>query len=291
MDVEVSNNQLYKLMQSLMEKSAKIENQNNDIKEELKNEIRSVKRDLKKELDKINEENTQLKEENKILRERINTLEKKSKKYNLIFYGIEENDTELVDIQYLLEKINNTLKIDCRLGDLRDIFRFGKKGNQDCRPLLVEFVNCKLKVEILKNATKFKGTKIYVSQDYTTEEYDKQKFLRSQQKVARENGKDAYIKSNALIVNGQKYTYEELKQKSAQENEKSSKENIVNEKEIEDNTDKKTDKTNTSSNENPKDKEQFSKQTEKKRKQLTAEPEDENLLKKKTRQTRQNSSS
>ena len=74
----------------------------------------------------------------------------------------------------------------------------------------------KLKLEILSKTKELKGTNIFISIDYTVEEYQKRKVLLHHLKIAKGNNYLAIIKNNVLFVDGEAYTYEDLKNNSQQ---------------------------------------------------------------------------
>lgn len=213
MGENVTNNDLFKLIQELVNKTNEIQNQNIEIKKDLTQEIRTIQFEITEKLEKIKKENIELKEENQTLKNRLSAIEKKVKKYNLIFYGVEEQDNDIDEIQYFLDTINKHLQISFNFSDIRDIYRFGKKVEGKSRPISVEFVSYPLKIDILKNAKKLKGTGVFIANDYTTEEYEKQKVLRAHLIIARRNNQQATIKNNTLYVDGEAFTYEELKER------------------------------------------------------------------------------
>ena len=208
---EVTNQDLYNLIQGLVAKSEQIQQQNENLKNELKQEIQSVKNDFSQQLTKITKESLSLREENTVLREKVTVLERKNKKYNLIVNGLEESESEVNDIQGFLDIINNKLQVDCRFADLRDIYRFGKKQAEKHRPLFVELISYKLKIEILNKAKELKGTRIFISHDYTPEDYEQQKVLRKNLAIAKANNCQAFIKKNTLFINGKPFTVDSLK--------------------------------------------------------------------------------
>lgn len=228
MEKNVSIKDVYDLIQGLVKKNEEIVEQNNKIKEELKNEIKDLKKDICEEFLQIRDENAKLKKENENLKQRLLVNERKHKKYNLILYGMKEKDNELEDIQTVLELFNTKLNVVCSYTDLRDIYRIYTK-NGKIKPILIEFVNYKLKKEIQANAKELKGSGIYISNDYTTEDYKKQKILRAHLKKARLNNKEATIKNNILIINNKKFTYEDLinKENTAEEGQKNQEEEFL----------------------------------------------------------------
>lgn len=211
MDKEnVSNIDLYNLLLEVKKKNEELQIQNNNTKEEIKQEIRSTKIEIFQELANLKQENNELKKENQILKYRLLNCERKLKKFNLIFYGLQEEEEELVGIQNILDLINQKLNIDCNFSDIRDIYRIGQKTADKNRPTVVEFINYKLRTEILANSKKLKGTGIFITNDYTPEDYEKHKILIAHLKTARSNNHHAVIKNNVLIINGDKYTCEDL---------------------------------------------------------------------------------
>lgn len=185
----------------------------------IREDISNVKKDLYVELDKVNLNNKELKEENNILKEKLNILEQKLKKYNLMVYGLKEQENEINDIQEFVAIIKDNLEIDIRFDDIRDIFRVGPKKEEKHRPLAIELVSYKLKIEILQKAKLLRGTKIFIANDYTAVEYRKRKLLRLHLNKARGKNQQAFIRKNLLVVEGKSFTYQELLQKDIEEEE------------------------------------------------------------------------
>lgn len=65
--------------------------------------------------------------------------------------------------------------------------------------------------KIYNNVRKLKNTGISIGNDLTKEEQLEQRVLYSHLKAARDKQYSAKIKNNTLIINGDTYTYEELK--------------------------------------------------------------------------------
>ncbi|CAH0555094.1 unnamed protein product [Brassicogethes aeneus] len=117
------------------------------------------------------------------------------------------------DEDIILSLVNNKLDIKCVSEEFRDIYRVGKKVTEKSRPIAIELTHYKLKLNILKAANKLKDTKIFVSQDYTQEDYQKNKLLYKYKKRALAENSEAYIKNNNLFINGEIVTYEQLLEK------------------------------------------------------------------------------
>lgn len=139
----------------------------------------------------------------------------------MIVYNLEEQKNNASD----LEKFVNILDqadVSCRIGDFRDCYRLGRREENKTRPASIEAISFFLREEILKSAGKLKEKGIYVSFDYTKEEYLDRKLLRKYQQIARNQNKAVEIKNNILFVDGTAFTVEDLRRKETilQETEK-----------------------------------------------------------------------
>jgi hypothetical protein len=88
-------------------------------------------------------------------------------------------------------------------------YRMGQNTNK--RPLFVSLINQKVKIDIMKNVSKLKGSKISISDDLTPKAREIRKLLVSCASYARSNGHDVKIRSKSLIINNVEYTYEVLR--------------------------------------------------------------------------------
>lgn len=174
----------------------------------LKNEIRDIKK-------RINRDKEQIQGEIYKLKEKYEYLEKSLKKNNIIIFGLEVTDNNL--LKYTLNIFKSHLKIDITENDISDIYSIGK--NKDKRPVVVKFVSFLKKKQVLNNARGLKGTNIVISEDLTVEERVRNKILRKHLQIAREKKLNAYIKNNRLYINGDVYNAEQLEGKEGENNE------------------------------------------------------------------------
>ncbi|CAH1153969.1 unnamed protein product [Phaedon cochleariae] len=202
-----SNEDIYRLLETLTTQNSEIVNQNTEIKEEVQ-KINCNIHEIKGEIERLHVKNNLLEEDNKNLRNRLDILEKKAKKFNLVIYGIPEEEDNLIAVEKL---VTEKLSLDCNKGDIRDSYRIGKVISSKPRPLVTEFVRYSLKTEILAKARILeKGSGIFISNDYSPAEYNKRKVLHQHLKAAREKHNSAYIKNNILFVNGESFSFEDL---------------------------------------------------------------------------------
>nr|CAH7718088.1 unnamed protein product [Callosobruchus chinensis] len=79
---------------------------------------------LKTELGKVNLKYKDIGEENIALKNKVQNLEHKLKKYNIVIYGVSE--TEETAITQTVNFINNQLKVKVHENIIRDVYRIGK---------------------------------------------------------------------------------------------------------------------------------------------------------------------
>lgn len=180
--------------------------------ENINGTLQALSTKVDSEIREVNKKVELLETENKDLKAHLKETERKLRKRNLVFYGIneegEENESDLiVKIKNLVEE---KLQIRTEYTDITNIFRLGKKSEKT-RPILVEFLTQFIRKNILINRGKLKGTKIFIVEDLIPEDREVQKLLTENLKEARKLNKSAKIKGNKLIINGNTYTYDDLK--------------------------------------------------------------------------------
>nr|CAI5857612.1 unnamed protein product [Callosobruchus analis] len=191
---DVTNKDLYALMQQ----------------EVIYAEIQKIKDEFEKISSDLKSENVNLKKEVVELKNKINVVERRNKKYNIVTYGLKE-ENNLKDIEYLLHVFNEKLEVKCGFDDFRDFFRIGVNKGATPRPFVVETLNYPLKAAILENSKKLKGTGISITQDYTKSDYEDQKVLVSHLKQARSFGIPASLKKQKLHIENKILTAEDLR--------------------------------------------------------------------------------
>lgn len=155
----------------------------------------------------IEEDVKSLKEENQFLRTtidkqeaKIRVLEKETKSKELIIHGLEEKETNEINIEHLLINFfKNTMKLTVEGNDIDKAFRLGQKREKP-RPIRVIFVKSKTRDNIISNRKSLKGSKIFISENFTKEVLEKRKALLPEVKKLRDEGKTAFIKYDKIVV-------------------------------------------------------------------------------------------
>lgn len=98
---------------------------------------------------------------------RSDELENRSRRNNIVVYGLPEPNSEspeqlLDSFKYLM---SDKLGLQCT--DIERWHRLGARRGEKPRPAIFKFLDYRSKLAILKNARKLKGTQIYVNEDFS----------------------------------------------------------------------------------------------------------------------------
>ncbi|KAH9374295.1 hypothetical protein HPB48_005615 [Haemaphysalis longicornis] len=93
-------------------------------------------------------------------------LENRSRRQNLLFYGVDDNKAETWDeSEELIKKIVGD-KLGIEVSSLQRAHRIGVYRNKKKRPIIANFASYKEGQEILSNAKKLKGSDFSIDQDF-----------------------------------------------------------------------------------------------------------------------------
>lgn len=183
--------------------------------DEIKADIAQIKSDLSTQNNKIaiiNSKVENLEKENQELKKRVLATERKTKRNNIIIFGVNEDITDI--LSFIIKLIADTLQVSCTVGDINNIYRIGQKSVEKPRPIILELISNLKKQKIFHVINKLKGTGITFSNDQIPEDREEHTFLYQQLKIAKQKQYNAKIVRNKLVVNGESYTYEDLKNSS-----------------------------------------------------------------------------
>ncbi|KAJ8967343.1 hypothetical protein NQ314_002948 [Rhamnusium bicolor] len=174
---------------------------------ELKNTIDASETRLLQKIEELNKRLNTLEKENLNLKTKIEILETRDKRNNIIIFGINKPDT--ISPQFICQKLNHLLDTDLTELDLNNAYSLGNSENS---PIKVEFVRYLTKNTVLQNCHKLKGTDISISRDLTFQQRRENKTLRKHLQLARQREDACYIKNNKLYVNGKTYSPQDLEE-------------------------------------------------------------------------------
>nr|CAI5830427.1 unnamed protein product [Callosobruchus analis] len=210
----ITTGHLYELIKTVITQNKELREELKETKNQITTQITELKKEFTEQYQQLVQANEKLREDNDRLKEKINTIERRLKKFSFVVYGLEEEGNQTDDIQSILKILNETLNITCNFGDFRDFYRIGIRTGESIRPVVVETVSYSLKTAIIANAKHLKGTGIFVTQDYTEADYNKRKILVTRLKEARKSKLNAKIKNNKLIINNVEYSIESLERET-----------------------------------------------------------------------------
>lgn len=150
-----------------------------------------------------------MREEIDILKKKCDRIDRLIRRGNVIFFGLECANKDL--LQLVLNVFETRLKVGVTVSDLDDVCTIGK-GKLN-RPIIVRFVSHLKKREVLANVKLLKGTKLFLAEDLTWEERQRNKILTKHLREVRDKDLNAFLKGNRLFVNGEIYTAEDLAEK------------------------------------------------------------------------------
>jgi hypothetical protein len=180
---------------------------------------------LKRSIEKLTASFGAIQDDLKVLRNRCQTLEVEknelaakldrleghSRRNNLVFYNIAEQEREnWKQTETLVKKmIEEQMGVQLHENDIERAHRLGRRRDKS-RPIIVKFSNFKVKSEILFRRTTLKGTKIRLDEDFTERVRSIRNKLTDFMFRARKDGRRAYIRFDRLVVDGQQYSLEDL---------------------------------------------------------------------------------
>lgn len=125
---------------------------------------------LRTEVDAITTKTGQVTHRMCDIEERLDDLENRSRRNNLIFYGLPDTNPKETYAQSEQIIINHCLKSFCLTVEPKEIERAHRLGRYTAnrqRPIIVKLSSFKTKESILSNGPKLKGTKFSIGEDFT----------------------------------------------------------------------------------------------------------------------------
>lgn len=141
---------------------------------------------------------------------KLDDLENRSRRSNLIVYGIPEDEKE--DEESLEQVINNTvakgvLKIEPV--SIERIHRLGKPSANKTRPIIFKLLDDRDKTKILKNCHKLKDTDISISEDFFQRVRNIRKKLWDSAKPNKESGQKVHLVYDKISIDRILYRWDD----------------------------------------------------------------------------------
>lgn len=142
--------------------------------------------------------------------EKIVDIEDRSRRSNLIVFGLIEKPNETEDVlrkEVVDELFCKKLNVSC--SSIGRIHRLGRQAGN--RPVIMYLQDFTEKQEILKNAKKLKGTEIYIQNDYSRCTLRRRKLLWDSGKIDKANGKKPYLVHDKLRIDDETFMWDDSK--------------------------------------------------------------------------------
>lgn len=138
-------------------------------------------------------------------------LENRSRRNNLVIYGLAENSGETSDelLETVTELISSKLEVKC--SDIERCHRLGVRKSNNPRPVIIKLLDFRTKVAILSNASKLKSTKIFINEDFSVRVRQIRRELWQNSAEIRQNAKKAKLHYDHLLVDNVRYSWDESK--------------------------------------------------------------------------------
>ncbi|KAL1463858.1 hypothetical protein WDU94_015558 [Cyamophila willieti] len=132
-------------------------------------------------------------------REKIDRIERKR---NVMVFNYEEKETENWETleEAMLNLFKEELGVDCRVEDLDECVRVGRKGDGKIRPIKIGFTSYKKKLCVLRNKKKLKGTKTSITEDYSKQVRERRRAMVPIVNEIKERGEFAEIRYDKLFT-------------------------------------------------------------------------------------------
>lgn len=170
-----------------------------EMEERLTNKINS-NTDLK--FDELQKEIKGIKSTNVEQDQRLDLLERQIRQKNIMFFGVPEGERSYEELEStILGILKQWIQLDYSDRDIvRIVRRIGRKKQDVVRPICVTFLTFGLKLKILKAKNNFERSGIYIKEDFPPKVMEKRKILQEQLVKERNEGKNAILKYDKIII-------------------------------------------------------------------------------------------
>ena len=163
---------------------------------ELKEEMHEVKR----QNDELKCENARLNERMEVLDKRVDDLEGRSKRNNVIIHGIPRPDNETW--QECEETVRDMITDKLEVGQEIRFDRVHRLNSKATSPIVARLTFFKDKERVLKAKQKLRGTDIFIGEDYSLRIREIRRHLVPHMKSARSQNKKVSMVYDHLIIDG-----------------------------------------------------------------------------------------
>ncbi|XP_070384743.1 uncharacterized protein [Dermacentor albipictus] len=147
-----------------------------------------------------------VKSESIALASRLDDLEDRSRRHNLLFFGIPDSvsETWTQSEEHICELLSRHLNLRITDGMVERAHRLGAYVANKTRPIIVKFSSFKTKESILSQKSKLKSTGVSISEDFCrATRLTRKKLLE----FGKSSGQPFSLRFNKLVINNKAYIY------------------------------------------------------------------------------------
>ena len=141
------------------------------------------------------------------LEERADDQESRSKRNNLLFFGIKRDENE--SAQACENKVKALLRDNLEINETIDFDRVHRVGNKTDAPLIARCTLYKDKLKILRSRNKLEGTTMYIKEDFPARVRYIRKTIGGLVKTNRDRGERVKIVYDHVYIENKKYILNE----------------------------------------------------------------------------------
>ncbi|XP_077485423.1 uncharacterized protein LOC144095625 [Amblyomma americanum] len=141
---------------------------------------------------------------------KLDDLENRSRRSNLLVYGITEDpdeNSESLEQLFNDDIAKNILKIEPVA--IERIHRLGKPSAEKTRPVILKLLDYREKTLVLKNCSKHKGSEYAISEDFSARVRDVRKKLWISAKALKDSGAKVALVFDKIRINGEMFQWDE----------------------------------------------------------------------------------
>lgn len=166
-------------------------------------------------LDKLKDQDSKIKkleELNRKLVFQIDRVEQETRVNNVIFRNIKETKLESprLSMSKVLDFLNKNMRVRTKSGDISMALRVDTKNATEVRPIIVRFNSFEHKMRVLEARKKLINSEVMISADYSELVKQRREKLLPFLLEKKALGYDTFIYYDKLMVNGVKFSLEDL---------------------------------------------------------------------------------
>lgn len=155
---------------------------------------------------------TSIMEENRRMREMIESHDWEKRKSNMVLFKINEcEEQKKISTAELIREICMALGVELGPDAIMEAFRLGRMKGE--RPILCKLTSFEKKCEILRKNRYSDGESFIIMHDLSKQEREDRKILKPYRDEAHEQGHRVFIRGSKLIIDGNIWTKEELQKR------------------------------------------------------------------------------